>query len=899
MKQLSFASLPEDRLTDREKEVLSFLIKGRSSKGIAQALSISPRTVDNHIRNMMDKLGCHSRESIRAYMDKNSSCYAEKEKGWLSLRSPLPKQAFEALLAIKGRKWGLPLLLGSLLVGGSVGIWLNDRPSSPTQAHFEKPSLGSPPVHHLLKRASLLKQIGDAFNTPSSLKVVALIGPAGSGKSTLARAYAQEVAYNLVSELNATNHPTLLNSVMDFLEGEVTTEKDKERLDALRKHASFPATLKKIVLLLHETLQSQQNWLLIFDNVENPADIITYLPQPSLGSRGHVLLTTTNAHLKNCAFIDQTLSIDRLEEKEKHQLFNLIFYSHATPVLTSLQQERISAFLRHLPPYPLDISTAAYYLKTTDITFEKYLEALQHSPEELAHTQGKILEDTSPYTKTRYSIIKLSLKKIIEAHPSFYELMLFISLGDSQKISQEWLERYQKGSLTDEFIYHLKKYSLVATESLRQSQPFLSIHRTTQALSLHYLLRERSRSTAEKAFKNILCFLEKGLDAHMTHEDFRSMCTFLAHYEAFLRHATIYAKPTSFAIQGLLGCLYYYLRDFARAQAYLETALKALERHSPGNPLIPKISLYLGNLCREKGDFKKAQAALETSLKIYEKSSQHRYEWGRTLGYLGTLYETFGHYDKAKAFLLKSLAVCGQHFKNEVAHGWALTHLGHLYRSLEDYTQARTLIEKGLEIYEKKGENYIGAAWAMSYLGDIHRALGNFPLAQSYLNKSLAMYEKQFEKTHVYRANVLSYLGLLARDQGNHPQAIQRLQEALKLYEKGYGPAHLKVGRTLCALGTVYLAMNEIAQAEKLLLQSVQLLEKQPYPEVYLSFEALADVYEKKLSQAPESPFTPEWARKRACFLKQSLAIVRRAFPSSFLARKRLQEKLSSPSRPR
>jgi PAS domain S-box-containing protein len=48
-------------LTDREREVLSLLVRGSSTEDMAQALSISTSTVRNHIRNIMHKFEVHSR----------------------------------------------------------------------------------------------------------------------------------------------------------------------------------------------------------------------------------------------------------------------------------------------------------------------------------------------------------------------------------------------------------------------------------------------------------------------------------------------------------------------------------------------------------------------------------------------------------------------------------------------------------------------------------------------------------------------------------------------------------------------------------------------------------------------------------------------------------------------
>ena len=49
-----------ERLTRREREILTLLLAGETSKAIATKLYISPRTVDTHRQRMMNKLGAHS-----------------------------------------------------------------------------------------------------------------------------------------------------------------------------------------------------------------------------------------------------------------------------------------------------------------------------------------------------------------------------------------------------------------------------------------------------------------------------------------------------------------------------------------------------------------------------------------------------------------------------------------------------------------------------------------------------------------------------------------------------------------------------------------------------------------------------------------------------------------------
>ena len=58
---------PNDfNLSDREKEILSFLVEGMSYKMIADAGSISIDTVRSHIKNIYEKLPVHSKSEAVA-----------------------------------------------------------------------------------------------------------------------------------------------------------------------------------------------------------------------------------------------------------------------------------------------------------------------------------------------------------------------------------------------------------------------------------------------------------------------------------------------------------------------------------------------------------------------------------------------------------------------------------------------------------------------------------------------------------------------------------------------------------------------------------------------------------------------------------------------------------------
>ena len=55
------------KLTDRETEVLRLVAKGLTAKQVAERLTVSHRTVENHVQNTLSKLQLHNRAQLVRY----------------------------------------------------------------------------------------------------------------------------------------------------------------------------------------------------------------------------------------------------------------------------------------------------------------------------------------------------------------------------------------------------------------------------------------------------------------------------------------------------------------------------------------------------------------------------------------------------------------------------------------------------------------------------------------------------------------------------------------------------------------------------------------------------------------------------------------------------------------
>ena len=251
------------------------------------------------------------------------------------------------------------------------------------------------------------------------------------------------------------------------------TEEDKKILRGIEEIKDAQKREKELLIFVKERLRSQPNWLLIYDNMEIAtfADIKDWLPQDSIvWGRGKVVITTRDATLKNTNYIveNDIINVEMLNASEALSLFSKIYYGSEYHHLSSTERERTQTFLKNIPPFPLDVSTTAHYIKETGLSFEKYLERAKSSGESFDKSQESMLKEVGDYIKTRYGIITLTLKRLVEQNHDYRDLFFLISLVDSQNIPTDLLKEYKGNEIAEKFLRNLKKNSFITSESIEK-----------------------------------------------------------------------------------------------------------------------------------------------------------------------------------------------------------------------------------------------------------------------------------------------------------------------------------------------------------------------------------------------------------------------------------------------
>ena len=66
-RRMAKASGPVQPLSDREREVLQYVARGHTYKEIGETLFIADKTVENHVRNILEKLHLHRKQELIRY----------------------------------------------------------------------------------------------------------------------------------------------------------------------------------------------------------------------------------------------------------------------------------------------------------------------------------------------------------------------------------------------------------------------------------------------------------------------------------------------------------------------------------------------------------------------------------------------------------------------------------------------------------------------------------------------------------------------------------------------------------------------------------------------------------------------------------------------------------------
>jgi tetratricopeptide (TPR) repeat protein len=676
------------------------------------------------------------------------------------------------------------------------------------------------PIPHekvILNREQIMESIDTKLSKTKGINVVALTGLGGSGKTTLARQYAKRKFFPVAWEINGENTETIILSFQRLAYSLSKDTKDSSELNLINNIPDQDEKIRKLFTFSADLLKKYNGWLIIYNDVNSFKDIRKYFPYDSdVWGNGNVIITTRDGNISHNLYIlkENVIDIPELNFQEKMKLFSSITRSSKFAT-DSYEYEN---FINNIPPYPLDVSLAAYYIKEEEIDFSDYLTIISKPRADFLSVQETILNDIGEYTKTRYDIVELSIRQIIAENPEFTDLFIMLSLISSEDIPKGLLSLYKNDSLISKFMHSLRKFSLIN----KSGDAYFSIHNTTQNIMSEYLFASIDKEVISAKLSDVSKILEDYILDESVKHNYKSYLI-VKHLDSFLsKKSTLFEAETLASLSAKIGVYFFHINNHDKSKEYLEYSLKMYKKlYGENHVKTAWIMSRLGILYRNSGDNKKAKESLEKALLIDEKEyGREHIETIKVYTYLGSVYRSIGNYPQARKLLEKAFKIYKEFYGlNNNNTAWVAAYLGWVYKCECDFAKAKEYLELAYDVYSNfHGSESTSTAWVGARLGNLYIILGDFAKAKELLNKAMEIHKTYDGSSSFEAAWCMLQISKILAIEKKYTSALNMMSESLIIFEKKLSKDHDIIAWTKLHIATIYIEINRIDDAKKLLL---------------------------------------------------------------------------------
>jgi tetratricopeptide (TPR) repeat protein len=530
-------------------------------------------------------------------------------------------------------------------------------------------------------RVQLMSDLQKALASGPTALTQVIHGLGGVGKTQLAleHVYRNLDKYNIIWWLRSEDSATLASDYAILA----------QELDLPDKGA---ADQNLIIAAVRRYLEQQQNWLLVFDNADDPARIKEYIPR---GGLGHVLVTSRNPNWRGTA---SPLSVEVLEREESVDF--LVKRTGKTDT------ESASALADALGDLPLALDQAGAYIEAAGISLSSYLDMFN------TH-KTKLLCRSSPSTDYPYEVATTwnisigAVRKTCQAGVDLLNLCAFLAPDDIYEElvtdGAKHLPDSLSAAVTDPLIFtdvvkSLRRYSLIEF-----SGSTISVHRMVQAVVRDQLTTEGRKRWAEAAVR----LVDDAFPSGSGDVQNWSLCSrLLPHALAAAEYAEAVDVATNATLR-LLNQTGVYLHERGR---FVETKETLEQAHGIGNRVLggehPSTLTSMSNLAvtlKAHGDLAGARKIEEEVLEIRRRILGE--EHPDTLTSMNNLASTLreqGELGRAREIEEEVLEVMRRVLGNE--HPDTLTSMSNLAATLHkqgELERAREIEEEVLEVMRR------------------------------------------------------------------------------------------------------------------------------------------------------------------------------------------------------
>jgi tetratricopeptide (TPR) repeat protein len=666
-------------------------------------------------------------------------------------------------------------------------------------------------------REDVLQQIHQRLTTQevgADAQSLVISGISGMGKTQVALEYSYRYRqdYTYIFWIKAASEHTLLAdliAVANSIGLQLETQNLQETAQAIRTW-----------------LAEQENWLVIFDNVNEMEALRHYAPQEQ--ANGRILYITDVPLTSNDA---QIIELPLMEAEQG--MYLLLRRSNVLSLEDKLDQAPLHVqmgardIVNVLERFPFAIAQAAAYIEATGCDFAKYLKIYEKQCRTLAE-RGKYIP--TQHAEPAMATCMLFFQSLGQDYPVATELLCLCAFLATDTIPEDLITRgapmlsstlspvvFDTPAL-EQAIEILCRFSLVQRYG---DDKLLSMHPLLQAIIKHEMSRKTQREWAERTLATIDAAFPDEKTAWQAYQPYIHQvqaCALLI--DAYHINSFVASKLLNNAALALKEH-----KQYEQAGPLFERAL-IIEQQIAG-PEHPTTAITLNNLAalyHAQSNHERAEICYLKALAIWELEPGLEYP-SLSVGYdnLALLYQEQGKYDRVEAVRQHALAITEQVWgmvAPETAN--CFNNLANLYHTQGKYEEAETFYRRSLAILLKVvGTDHAATATSLNNLANLYRNWEKDQQAGPLLHRALMIREKVLGPEHLETASSLSDLAILYQDWGRYQQAEQYLLRALEIVEKVLGTQHTQVAFTLFHLAKCYVAQEKNEQAEALLQRIV------------------------------------------------------------------------------